>query len=43
MKTKHERVWAAAVLMLAATVGWPYGAAAQKPSSPPLTIQEQGS
>ena len=36
MKTKHERVWAATAIMLAATVGWPYGAAAQKPSSAPL-------
>ena len=39
----HKRVRVAAALMLAATVGWPHGATAQKPSSPPLTIQAQGS
>ena len=39
----HKRIRVGAALMLAATVGWPHGATAQKPSSPPLTIQEQGS
>jgi hypothetical protein len=33
----------ATALVLAATLGGPHGAAAQKPSSPPLTIQDQGS
>ncbi len=40
---EHKKIRIAAALMLAATLGSPHGAAAQKPPSPPLIIQEQGS